>query len=247
MRGKTAWVVEDDEDIRMLVAAVLRDLGFEVCQAASGRDVDELFRIRLPDLVTLDLGLPDEDGLEICQRIRAVSDAYIIMVTARSDESSVLTGLDLGADDYMGKPFSPRELRARVQALFRRPRHPFGTTMGPTFGTVGRPALRLVEEPIDAGGGLVVHLDRHEAWYDGKPLPLTRTEYDMLAVLAARPGHLFERSSIVSEVWGSGYDGSDHLVDVHVANLRRKLNAASPRKAWIHTVRGAGFRFDPAS
>ncbi len=107
MRGKTAWVVEDDEDIRTLVAAVLRDLGFDVCQAACGRDVDELFRIRLPDLVTLDLGLPDEDGLEICQRIRAASDAYIIMVTARSDESAVLTGLDMGADDYMGKPFSP--------------------------------------------------------------------------------------------------------------------------------------------
>ena len=233
MRGKTAWVVEDDEDIRTLVAAVLRDLGFEVCQAASGRDVDELMRIRMPDLVTLDLGLPDEDGLEICQRIRARSDAYIIMVTARSDEHSVLAGLDLGADDYMAKPFSPRELRARVQALFRRPRHP---------DTASR---RSRDEVIDGGGRLVVHLDRHEAWYAGKPLPLTRTEYDLLALLAGAPGHLFDRPSMVSGVWGSGYDGSDHLVDVHVANLRRKLHAACPDQTWIHTVRGAGFRFDP--
>lgn len=231
-----AWVVEDDHDIRFLVAAVLRDLGFEVQMAASGHEVDVLLESGTPDLVTLDLTLPDEDGLEVCQRIRAVSDTYIIMVTGRVDDSAMLTGLDLGADDYMSKPFSPRELRARVHALFRRPRQLIGETTG--AAQANDPAV------LDLGGGLRVHPDRREATLEGEPLPLTRTELDLLVLFASRPGHVFERPSILSEVWPAGMAGSDHLVDVHVANLRRKLDAASPGRVWIHTVRGIGFRAD---
>ncbi len=234
MTRQTALVIEDDPDVRGLVVKVLAHAGFDVHEAAAGRDVLSLLREHRPDLVTLDLGLPDVDGLEICRRIRASSDAYVIMLTARGEERDRLVGLDLGADDYMTKPFSPRELRARVDAMLRRPRR-----------LVDAGSHAPAPDPLTAGAGLEVSLARREATYGGNVLPLTRTEFDLLALFAARPGHVWDRDAIVSAIWNSGPAGSDHLVDVHVANLRRKLRAASPDTAWIHTVRGIGFRLDP--
>jgi two-component system OmpR family response regulator len=234
MARQTALVIEDDPDVRSLVGKVLTSAGFDVHQSATGRDIETLLEQYSPALVTLDLGLPGVDGLEICRRIRASSDAYVVMVTARADERDRLAGLDLGADDYMTKPFSPRELRARVEAMLRRPRH-----------LIGASNAQPPPESLTPGGGLLVSLARREATYDGAVLPLTRTEFDLLALFAARPGKVFDRDSIVTEIWNSGPSGSDHLVDVHVANLRRKLRQASPETSWIHTVRGVGFRLDP--
>lgn len=236
MQPQTALVIEDDPDIRQLVTDILTGSGCEVHQAATGKDIESLLEAHNPDLITLDLGLPDLDGLEVCRRIRELSDAYVIMLTARAEESDRLIGLHVGADDYMSKPFSSRELRARVTALFRRPRQMVGVTAG---GNGSPPAT------LDAGGGLVISQERREAKVGDTTLPLTRTEFDFLVLLAGRPGQVWDRAGIVKELWQSEFHGSTHLVDVHVANLRRKLDKASPGTVWIHTVRGVGFRLDP--
>jgi two-component system OmpR family response regulator len=237
VQPQTALVIEDDADIRQLVTDILTGSGCEVHQAATGRDIEQLLREHKPDLITLDLGLPDLDGLEVCRRIRELSDAYVIMLTARAEESDRLIGLHVGADDYMSKPFSSRELRARVTALFRRPRHMVGVSANGAAAP-GSPTL-------DAGGGLSISQDRREAKVGEQTLPLTRTEFDFLVLLASRPGQVWDRGAIVKELWQSEFHGSTHLVDVHVANLRRKLDKASPGTVWIHTVRGVGFRLDP--
>jgi two-component system OmpR family response regulator len=239
MQAGTALVIEDDADIRALVAAVLAGSGFDVHQSGTGRDVEVLLEKHQPDLITLDLGLPDVDGVEVCRRIRESSDAYIIMLTARTEEGDRLIGLHVGADDYMTKPFSTRELQARVTALFRRPRHPSGSVGGANNSqTASTPSLEL-------GGGLVIEQDRREVKVNGVAVPLTRTEFDLLVLFAQRSGQVWDRPSIVREMWQSDFQGSKNLVDAHVGNLRRKLDVASPGAVWIHTVRGIGFRLDP--
>ena len=242
MQAGTALVIEDDADIRALVAAVLAGSGFDVHQSGTGREVEVLLQKHQPDLITLDLGLPDVDGVEVCRRIRESSDAYIIMLTARTEEGDRLIGLHVGADDYMTKPFSTRELQARVTALFRRPRHPGGP--GDTNNV---PESSASTSNLDLGGGLVIEQDRREVKVDGVPVPLTRTEFDLLVLFAQRAGQVWDRPSIVREMWQSDFQGSKNLVDAHVGNLRRKLDVASPGAVWIHTVRGIGFRLDPLS
>ena len=239
MQAGTALVIEDDADIRALVAAVLAGSGFDVHQSGTGRDVEMLLEKHQPDLITLDLGLPDVDGVEVCRRIRESSDAYIIMLTARTEEGDRLIGLHVGADDYMSKPFSTRELQARVTALFRRPRHPASSADNNVDATSAS------SPNFDLGGGLVIEQERREVKVNDVAVPLTRTEFDLLVLFAQRSGQVWDRPSIVREMWQSDFQGSKNLVDAHVGNLRRKLDVASPGAVWIHTVRGIGFRLDP--
>lgn len=241
MQAGTALVIEDDADIRALVAAVLAGSGFDVHQSGTGREVEALLEKHRPDLITLDLGLPDVDGVEVCRRIRESSDAYIIMLTARTEEGDRLIGLHVGADDYMSKPFSTRELQARVTALFRRPRHPSGSSVGSNHA----PPASAATPALELGGGLVIEQDRREVKVNDVAVPLTRTEFDLLVLFAQRSGQVWDRPAIVREMWQSDFQGSKNLVDAHVGNLRRKLDVASPGAVWIHTVRGIGFRLDP--
>ena len=200
-----------------------------------------------PDLVTLDLTLPHMDGIEVCRRIRETSDCYIVIVSARSDEVDKLIGLEVGADDFVLKPFSPRELRARVAALFRRPRT--GTVVeepvngrSPQVPSPAPPA----DEPstISAGAGLVINSARREVQIDGTIVELTRIEYDVLEYLATHLSRVCTREEMVLAIWSSALTHDHHLVDVHVANLRGKLRRHSDA-TWIHTIRGIGYRMDP--
>ena len=199
-----------------------------------------------PDLVTLDLTLPHMDGIEVCRRIRETSDCYIVIVSARSDEVDKLIGLEVGADDFVLKPFSPRELRARVAALFRRPRsgalaEEAATSRAPRVPSPSQPA----DEPstISAGAGLVINSARREVQVNGTIVDLTRIEYDVLDYLATHLSRVCTREEMVLAIWSSALTHDHHLVDVHVANLRGKLRRHSDA-TWIHTIRGIGYRMD---
>jgi len=252
--GHRAVVVDDDDAIRELLAQVLRQAGIEVHCSETGAEALELVREVNPDLVTLDLFLPDMDGTDVCRAIREFSDAYIVMITSRSDEIDRLVGLELGADDYLAKPFSPREVRARALALLRRPRAgampvaPAGSSAGSSAGSIGPgPVPEPPSAAVVAGGGLVLHPLRHVALLDGETLPLTPAEVDLLAALASRPGHSWSRGELVREVWQGEFIESDFLVDVYIGNLRRKLKRAGGNREWISTVDGTGYRFVPAT
>ena len=236
--GHRALVVDDDDDIRDLLVHVLEKSGLDVRTASTGAEALGLARDFDPDLVTLDLSLPDLDGTDVCREIRSFSSAYIVMITARSDEIDRLVGLEVGADDYLAKPFSPREVRARAQALLRRPR--LAAASAPVAADA-EPAPTTV-----ADVGLVVDPTRHVARLDGVALPLTPAEVDLLAAMATRPGHAWSRGELVREVWQGDFIESDFLVDVHVGNVRRKLRRAGGHGEWITTVNGTGYRFDPS-
>ena len=208
-------VVDDELPIVELVRGYLEREGYLVRAANDGQAAVERVRADQPDLVILDLMLPGLDGIEVCRQIRTFSDAYVLMLTARSEEIDRIVGLSIGADDYLVKPFSPRELVARVKALLRRPR-------------VGsRPLLK----------DLVVDAPRRRVTAYGAAVALTTTEFDILALLASDPGVVLSRSQLLASVWGPEFVGDDHLVDVHVANLRRKIGYG-----FIDTVRGVGYR-----
>lgn len=218
-------VVDDEAPLANLVTTYLEGHGFEVQVTGDGDDAIRRARQWRPGVIVLDLGLPGVDGVEVCRTVRTFSDCYIIMLTARVAEVDKLTGLAVGADDYVTKPFSPRELVARVWAMLRRPRggdapHGAGMSFGP---------LRI--DPVG-----------REVLLDGEQVALTRTEFDVLAALAYRPSMAFSRGQLIETVWGPGWVGDEHLVDVHVGHLRRKLgdNAAAPK--FIRTVRGVGYR-----
>jgi DNA-binding response OmpR family regulator len=226
-----AVVVEDDEDIRELLTEVLGQAGFSTEAVASGRQGVDLVRRTNPDLVTLDLGLPDLDGVEVCRQLRAAGNtAYIIMLTARAEEIDRLIGLEIGADDYLTKPFSPRELRARAMAMLRRPRQLGGRTSDTATGA----PLRF--------GELEVDVESRVATLAGKELELTRTEFELLATLIANPRRVWTRDLLLSKVWGTEWIGDTHVVEVHMGNLRRKLDDDSRGSRWIRTVRGVGYR-----
>ena len=230
-----ALVVEDDLGVSMVIAETLRTAGFEVTTVANGEDALDTVLRDDPHLVTLDLILPGMDGVEVCRRLRENSDCYVVMITARHEEIDRLVGLEVGADDYMVKPFSPRELRARVAALFRRPRSgepPSVTTKFP------------VAPDLDLGGGLLIRRARREVVCNGQVVPLTRTEFDLLSLLAERMGTVCSRGEIVQAIWDTTFTDDQHLVDVHIANLRAKLRRHSS-EAWVHTVRSIGYRLDP--
>ncbi|HEY1135603.1 MAG TPA: response regulator transcription factor [Nocardioides sp.] len=234
---RTVLVVDDDADQRELVVLVLGAAGYRVVEAGSGAEAVEATRTHEPDLVTLDLGLPDMDGTEVCRALREFSDAYVIMLTGRSDESDRLIGLDVGADDYMVKPFSPKELRARVAAVLRRSR--------PAPERPVSPARSAPASVVDAARGLIVVPDRELALLDGVPLPLTGAEVLVLATLAREPGRAWERRQLVRAVWTEEFGESQFLLDVHVGNLRRKLRKAGVRDEWIRSVGGNAYQFIP--
>jgi DNA-binding response OmpR family regulator len=234
---RRALVVEDDDDIRALLSELLRQSGFVVREAADGATALAALREDDPDLVTLDLNLPDLDGIEVCRRIRASSEAYVIMLTARPDEIDRLVGLETGADDYLTKPFSPRELKARVAAMMRRPR---------------RRAVAADPDPDPAPehagfrhGELTVDIDARIAALAGTELDLTRTEFDLLSVLLRGPRRVWARETLLRTVWGTDWAGDGHLVEVHIGNLRRKLGDDPRAGRYIRTVRGVGYRLGP--
>lgn len=227
--GRRVLVVDDEKPLTAVVASYLERDGFEVTQAYDGQTAVDLAREVDPDVVVLDLGLPGVDGIEVCRVLRTFSDCYVVMLTARSEEVDKLIGLSVGADDYVTKPFSPRELVARVHVMLRRPRT-----------TAGRP--QRGEDPPREFGRLLVDPAGREAFLDGRLVPLTRTEFDVLEALSARPKLAFSRRRLIEAVWGQSWVGDEHLVDVHIGHLRRKLgdDAAAPR--FIRTVRGVGYR-----
>ncbi len=228
MDQRRVLVVDDERPLARVVGSYLEAEGFAVDLAHDGPAAVEAARGTDPELVVLDVMLPGFDGIEACRRIRQFSDCYIIMLTARDEEIDKVVGLSVGADDYLVKPFSPRELVARVRAMLRRPR---------TGATAPEPA----EDQRFTVAGLDVDPVSREARLAGAVLDLTRTEFDLLAVLAASPRRAFTRRQLIDEVWGSDWFGDEHIVDVHIGHLRRKLgdDAAQPRH--IRTVRGVGY------
>jgi DNA-binding response OmpR family regulator len=227
---QSVLVVEDTDEIRELVTTVLRRAGMDVREATSGAACMEEVRRDAPDLIVLDLGLPDADGTEICRQIRAETQCYVLMLTARAEEVDLLIGLAVGADGYMAKPFSPRELVARVQAMLRFPRRPEAAPVAQAEESV----RRLAELEVDE--------ESREVRVDGSVVDLTRTEFDLLAALASRPGRVLQRETLLREVWQTDWEGNLRLVEAHMSNLRRKLQAAGLSSPEIRTVRGVGYR-----
>lgn len=225
---RRALVVDDERALARLVAGYLEREGFEVDVAFDGPGAVALARGRDPEVVVLDLGLPGLDGIEVCRQLRTFSDAYVIMLTARSEEVDTLIGLSVGADDYLTKPFKPRELVARVAALLRRPRRAAGAGVEPA------PALRF--------GPLRLDPLAREVQVGDEPVELTRTEFDLLAVLAGAPQRVFSRRALIAQVWGDDWVGDEHLVDVHLLHVRRKLGDTATDQRYVRTVRGVGYR-----
>jgi two-component system alkaline phosphatase synthesis response regulator PhoP len=224
MAGKKVLVVDDDAKTVELVKLYLQREGFETLIAYDGVEALNLARTGSPDLIVLDLMLPDLDGFEVCRTLRHESDVPIIMLTARTTDQDKLTGLDLGADDYVTKPFSPRELAARVRAVLRR-----------------LPGERGPEEITS--GELSMNFVKHEAWFAGKPLELTSVEFKLLGVLAKEPGRVFSRANLIEEALGYDFEGFDRTIDVHVLNLRRKLESDPGHPRYIKTIYGVGYKF----
>ncbi len=250
---RTAVVVEDDGDVGELISGLLVQVGFEVHVARTGVEALAVVRDTRPDLVTLDMSLPDIDGVEVCRQIRLLSDCYVIVVSARTGEVDRLVGLEVGADDYLVKPFSMRELQARVAALFRRPRATT-TEAAPAHSVaaaVARTPLSVVRGTVTADPelgceDLELNPDAREVRVRGREVDLTRTEFDLLAHLASKPGVVVGREDLLRAVWATEFvPDSTHVVDVHLANLRRKLRRGAADHEWIRTIRGVGFRFDP--
>ncbi|MFG2058729.1 response regulator [Micromonospora sp. NPDC048930] len=225
--GVRVLVVDDERSLAKVVASYLERDGHEVSCVFDGRAAVAAVRRDQPDVVVLDLALPGLDGIEVCRQIRTFTDCYVVMLTARSEEVDKLIGLGVGADDYLTKPFSPRELVARIRAMLRRPR----ATVAPS-----------PQQPARAIGALRIDTAGREVWVDGRPVELTRTEFDLLAALSAQPDTALRRRQLIDLVWGADWVGDEHLVDVHIGHLRRKLgdDPAAPR--FIRTVRGVGYR-----
>ena len=221
-------VVDDEENLVELVRGYLEREGFSVSAAFDGPSAVEAARAHPPDVVVLDLMLPGFDGLEVCRRLRQFSDAYVLMLTARTDEVDRVVGLEVGADDYLGKPFSPRELIARVKAMLRRPRG-------------GGAATAALPDPRHFGG-LAIDAARHEITVNEAPVAITAREFALLAALAEQPGRVFTRSQLLEHAWGSGYY-DEHLIDVHIGNLRHKIESDPSHPLYVETVRGVGYRF----
>ena len=226
MTVPAVMVVDDEPAIRQIVRRYLEADGYKVVEAADGQEALERFRAGPTDVVILDVMMPGTDGLETLRQLRTVSDSYVIMLTARSEEVDRLVGLAVGADDYMTKPFSPRELVARVKAVLRRPR---SSRVAPPDET-----LRFDGLEIDAG--------RHEVRRDGSTVDLSALEFDLLAAIAASPGRVFTRRQLLERIWGYDFFGDERVVDVHIRNLRRKLEDDSEHPRFIATVRGVGYK-----
>jgi len=223
MSGKKVLVVDDDVKTVELVKLYLNRDGYRVLTAYDGNEALKLARENQPDLIVLDLMLPGINGLEICRILREESDVPIIMLTALTTDDDRLTGLDLGADDYVTKPFSPRELAARVRAVLRR--------------LPGERGPEKIEH-----GALTVNFLKHEASLEGKPLNLTPIEFKVLGALVKEPGRVFSRALIIEKALGHDFDGFDRTIDVHILKLRRKLEPDPRHPRYIKTVYGAGYK-----
>jgi len=221
MRGKIL-VVEDEPKLANLLRDYLEQAGYVPHCLGNGREVVPWVREQAPDLVLLDLMLPGKDGMEICKEIRSFSVVPIIMVTARVEEIDRLLGLELGADDYICKPFSPREVVARVKAVLRR----------------------AGGQPAPAGHGLLLDKDRFQATLHGRDLDLTAIEFQLLHILAGNPGRIFSRSQLMNRIYTDQRVVSDRTIDSHVKKLRRKIAAAAPDEEWIHSLYGVGYKLE---
>ncbi len=222
--GTRVLSVEDDERIRTAVRLALEDEGWTVDEAEDGETALATFAASPSDVVLIDIMLPDIDGFEVCRAIRRTSDVPIVMVTARDDTHDVVAGLEAGADDYLTKPFAPKELSARIRALLRRVRH----------SDPGRPQLRF--------GDLEVVPDQGVVRRDGEEVHLTKTEFKLLVELASSPGKVFSRETLLDQVWGYDYFADGRLVDVHVRRLRTKVEADPANPRHVVTVRGLGYK-----
>ena len=246
-----AVVIEDDEDVRNLVDAILKEAGFEVHSASTGREGVEVVRHQKASVVTLDVGLPDMDGNEVLRRIRQFSDAYVVMLTARREELDTLTAFLTGADDYLKKPFLPRELRARVTAMMRRPRvgvpEPTGDTGRP------EPDRQPRDDAAIEHNGLAVNHKTRTVTLRGSTLTLTRSEFDLLFDILRHRGGVRTKADLVRAARGDYYDDDAYIseaderaVETHIGNLRRKLHEDPQSPRFLQTVRGVGYRLAPA-
>jgi DNA-binding response OmpR family regulator len=220
-------LVDDEANLRHTLGYALRQEGYEVLSAEDGEKALAVFRSSRPDVVILDVMLPGIDGIEVCRRIRRESDVPILMLTARDTEVDRIVGLEIGADDHLGKPFSTRELIARIRALVRRSRR------------AAEPASLAVMR----FGSLQVDAPRRRALRDGVEMKLTAKEFDLLVLLMSNPGIVMTRDRIIASVWGQEYGGETRTVDTHVKTLREALGETADRPRWIETVRGVGYRF----
>jgi two-component system OmpR family response regulator len=248
-----AVVIEDDDDVRNLLDAVLQQAGFEVHSAGTGRDGVDVARQRRANVITLDVGLPDIDGFEVLRRIRQFSDAYVVMLTGRDEELDTITALQGGADDYIVKPFRPRELRARISAMLRRPRVASGEVASSSVaesGSLGTSGSR--RGSVLLHNGLALDTETRTVALRGTPLGLTRSEFDLLHELLKGTGAVRSRADLVRVVRGEYYgedtyisEADERAVEVHIGNLRRKLREDPQDPRWLVTVRGVGYRLAP--
>jgi two-component system alkaline phosphatase synthesis response regulator PhoP len=224
---KTILVVDDETKILRLARDYLEHAGFTVLSAETGQAALATARQDRPDLIVLDLGLPDLDGLDVTRALRKESNVPIIMLTARGDESDKLIGLELGADDYLTKPFSPKELVARVRAVLRR-----------TENTLSSPDREIIRT-----AGLTLDLPRMRATLDERPIELTPTEFELLAALAGQPGRIFTRAQLLDAVHGVAFESYERAIDAHIKNIRRKLEPNPREPRYVLTVYGVGYKF----
>ena len=221
--------VDDEENITSIVRAYLEKEGFEVATAADGPTALEMSRKQHPDLVVLDIMLPGMDGIEVLRHLRQESDVYVLMLTAKTEEVDKIIGLSVGADDYLTKPFSPRELVARVKAILRRGRGGHSLDQALSFEH------------------LRIDLNRREVSLEGKQVSLTQLEFDLLHAMASYPGMVFSRDQLLEKIWGHDYYGEDRVVDVHIGLLRKKLGDDPTNPRFIKTLRGVGYKFEDNS
>jgi DNA-binding response OmpR family regulator len=224
-------VADDEERIRDIVRGYLEAEGFDVVSAGDGEEALRMARERKPDVVVLDVMMPGLDGVEVLRRLRSESDVYVIMLTARSDEVDKLVGLSVGADDYVTKPFSPRELVARIRAVLRRTRV--------TEVSMASECLEFEDLTIDTA--------RREVTRRGERVDLSALEFDLLVALAGAPGRVFTRGQLLQQVWGWDFYGDERVVDVHIRSIRRALGDSADAPELIGTVRGVGYKFLPDS
>lgn len=226
-RTRSILVIEDTVEFQQLFQTVLEAEGYLVTTVGTGTQALTEARVNDPDVIVLDLRLPDMDGMEVCRQLRTFTDAYIIMVTARDNEIDRVIGLSVGADDYVVKPFSPRELAARIQAMLRRPR---------------ATSVEAANRDVRVFDSLTIDVPAREVRIDGQLVALTKTEFDLLGKLSSRSNVVFTREMLIAHVWGPNWFGDGHVVDVHIANLRRKINLGGAQ--WVKTVRGVGYRLN---
>ncbi|MGL4305987.1 MAG: winged helix-turn-helix domain-containing protein [Mycobacteriaceae bacterium] len=227
MAKPCALLVEDSPEYELVGRRLLEEEGFEVAVAHDGETAVAMARSQEPELILLDISLPLMDGIEVCRQIREFTDAYVIMLTGRTEELDRVIGLAVGADDYVTKPFSARELALRIRAMRRRPRAQAATTKILNFGP------------------LSIDIDARQVQLADTPVELTRIEFDLLTTLCTQPRRTYTRQQLLEAVWGNEWFGDDHLVDVHMANLRKKIGETGSDPKHLHTVRGVGYRFDP--